>query len=783
MRLTNDKSVPMSRRISFESPQTVKTVTADAAARTVTVTGAPADQTQSRHLRFAGQLKVVLPEGGSVTADGDALEITGASEIVAYWTTGTNYVMCMDDTFDYFSDDDPLDAVKARVNAAESKGYAAVKADHTRDYTELFGRVKLTLGNVEKPSKTTNKLIDDYISGRNSENDNRYYELLYYQFGRYLLIASSREGTLPANLQGVWCNELDPSWDSDYHTNINLQMNYWPAEAANLAECHISETKYIKSLVPRGKKVAEHYHCRSDGGDVRGWTTYHENSIWGNTAPGNYAQAFYFPTAAAWLCQDIYDYYAFNCDDGFLDEYYDVVKQAALFWVDNLMTDTRDGTLVSAPSYSPEHGPFSLGTSADQSLVWELFRNTLELAQAKGDTSAEITEIREAMDKMAMPKIGLGGQLMEWKDEITLDITGDNRHRHINHLLGVYPGTYIVKGRSEKDDAYADAVKETLRVRGDMPEGNTINWAFAWKSVVYAKLFEGDAAYNEYKRLITAAGNRGSVGDNLFDVYGGYVFQIDANLGGVSAASEMLLSSTGNRIIPLAALPAKWRDGAYEGMRARGDFTVDAKWSSGKLDIMTILSGSGKDCTLAYDDVYFAQITCDGEPVKYTVNADDTVTFATEAGKTYSVKMHTAHNVVARRGAQAASCRSAGYTGDRCCVTCDAVLVRGVDIPSQSHNYAADGECTVCGQKYVPDTPDTPSTPEKPDTPTPEIPRDPVSDGEDDGFPLGVTISLTVGLVAACAGLTAFSIVKRRKRKTIVDDAQKNTEGDGDENK
>ncbi len=769
MRLTADDGVSLSRKIYFDSPQTNRQTAAAAAVdgtqATLTVTGAPADQTQEDHLEFAGQLKVVLPSGGKVEADGNSLAITGASEIVAYIATGTNYVMCMDDSFDYFSDEEPLVAVEGRIRKAVELGYDKIKSNHIADYTELFGRVKLSLGNgLQKPEKFTDKLIDGYISGENSGNENRYYELLYFQFGRYLLISSSREGTLPANLQGIWCNETSPKWDSDYHTNINLQMNYWASETTNLSECHISDIEYIKSLVPRGEITAKRYHCKEDGSDVRGWTTYHENSIWGNTAPGNYAKAFYFPTAAAWLCQDIYDYYAFNCDDAYLDEYYDVIKQAALFWVDNLVTDARDGKLVSSPSYSPEHGPFSLGTSADQSLIWELFRNTLELAEAKGDVSGEIDEIRAAMENLSMPQIGLGGQLMEWKDETTLDITGDNHHRHINHLLGIYPGTYIMPGRSERDDALADAVKETLRVRGDMPEGNTINWAFAWKSTVWAKLLNGDKAYEDYKRLITASNHRDSVGDNMFDIYGGKVFQIDANLGGTAAVAEMLLSSTGNRINPLAALPSAWRDGYYEGLRARGDFTVNAKWSRGKLDTAEIISGSGKACTLAYGDVYFAQITCDGKPVKFTVNDDDTITFETEAGKTYEIVQHTGHDVSVT-GRIKPTCVNVGHTGYVYCNTCEAIITAGSEIPILRHNYI-DGVCVGCGDKwnYYPDA-QTDVESENKLPKTSDMPASEPIKSNFGGLPIAATVFISIDAAILGAMIVAAAVKQKTNNK------------------
>lgn len=298
--------------------------------------------------------------------------------------------------------------------------------------------MKLNLGNPPGiPVTTTDSLLKGMDAHTNSESENQYLEMLYFQFGRYLLISSSREGSLPANLQGVWGERLSNPWNSDYHTNINVQMNYWPTQPTNLSRCHLPMVEYVKSLVPRGKYTAQQYYCKPDGGNVRGWVTHHENNIWGNTAPAKKDTPHHFPAGAIWMCQDIWEYYQFNLDKDFLEAYYDVMLQAALFWVDNLWTDERDGTLVANPSHSPEHGEFSLGCSTSQAMIAEMFDMMIKASKVLGkDKEPEIAEIETAMNKLSGPNIGLGGQLMEWKDEVTKDVTGDGGHRHTNHLSG-----------------------------------------------------------------------------------------------------------------------------------------------------------------------------------------------------------------------------------------------------------------------------------------------------------------------------------------------------------
>lgn len=456
--------------------------------------------------------------------------------------------------------------------------------------------------------------------------------MLYFQFGRYLLISSSREGSLPANLQGVWGERLSNPWNSDYHTNINVQMNYWPTQPTNLSRCHLPMVEYVKSLVPRGKYTAQQYYCKPDGGNVRGWVTHHENNIWGNTAPAKKDTPHHFPAGAIWMCQDIWEYYQFNLDKDFLEAYYDVMLQAALFWVDNLWTDERDGTLVANPSHSPEHGEFSLGCSTSQAMIAEMFDMMIKASKVLGkDKEPEIAEIKTAMNKLSGPKIGLGGQLMEWKDEVTKDVTGDGGHRHTNHLFWLHPGSQIVIGRSEEDDKYANAMKVTLNTRGDEGTG----WSKAWKLNFWARLHDGNRSHallRSAMKLTVPQGRFGGVYTNLFDAHP--PFQIDGNFGCTAGIAEMLMQSQGGYIELLPALPDAWKDGAFKGMKARGNFEVDVTWKEGQITSIEILSNAGAECMLKYPDAKSLKVS----GAKVRVLADDRIAFDTVKGKRYTIR-------------------------------------------------------------------------------------------------------------------------------------------------
>ncbi|SFL30443.1 alpha-L-fucosidase 2 [Porphyromonadaceae bacterium KH3CP3RA] len=598
IRLTADKRGSLSHTFYFTSPQ--ESILMSARDNIITLEGRPADHGDDG-LKFVQQM-IIIPTGGTISNDGNQIKVKNADEILLISSAATNYHQSMNTDFNYFSGINPCNTVENTIHKAAQKTYTQLLDTHIQDYKSLYDRMSISLGNAANiNNKTTDELLKGYKDGTNTPAENLYLEQLYYQFGRYLLISSSRKGSLPANLQGIWAKGLTPPWNADYHTNINVQMNYWLAQQTNLSDCHIPVIEYTKSLVPRGRLTAQHYYCKQDGSPVRGWVIHHENNIWGNTGPGNWYTAFYFPAAAAWMCQDIWEYYQFNQDIEFLRDYYPIMADAALFWVDNLWRDSRDGTLVANPSYSPEHGPYSLGASADQAIIWELFDMVIKASDTLKYDTPELQEIKKAKDQLAGPKIGLAGQLMEWKDELLMDITGDNGHRHVNHLHWLHPGSRIVSGRSAEEDLYAKAMQTTLDTRGDGGTG----WSKAWKINFWARLHDGDRAHKLVQEIL-----KESTLKNLFDTHP--PFQIDGNFGATSGMTEMLVQSHGGYIELLPSLPDAWTSGSFKGIKARGNFEIEAEWKNGKIISLWITSGSGNNCRVKYNGKMFSFPTTAG---------------------------------------------------------------------------------------------------------------------------------------------------------------------------
>jgi alpha-L-fucosidase 2 len=623
IRLTADKPGSISKCIEIKSDHTNVNILAESSV--LTMTGQPKDQNPNG-LKFAQQIKVINT-GGTLTVANGGILVEHADEALIIIAADTNWQQCYDNSYNYFSDINPLDKVKEIVLNAANTGYNKLKEEHIKDYTNLYNRVKFSLDGVSVPEKTTDKLVKEY-NRSNYENDDLYLEMLYYQFGRYLLISSSRKGGLPANLQGIWAQGLNPPWSADYHTNINVQMNYWLAEQTNLSECHMPMIDYAIAQIPRGTETAKMYHAKQDGGDVRGWTLYHENNIWGNTMPAT-SYAFCFSNGAAWLCDDIWQHYLFTLDTDFLRKNYNAMLDAALFWIDNIWEDERDGTLVSNPSYSPEHGPFTLGCTSDQAIIWVLFDQVIRASEVLGIESRELDEIKNAKNRLHMPGIGLGGQLLEWKDEIGIDLTGDGEHRHANHLHILHPGSYIVAGRSEWDEKYVNAMKVSLNTRGDGGTG----WSKAWKINFWARLRDGDRSHKLLSELLTH-----STLVNLFDTHP--PFQIDGNFGATAGMTEMLLQSQGDSVDLLAAIPAKWVSGMVSGLKARGNFEISSKWKNKTATSFEILSNSGAECVLRYSKLSRANIVNSaGDKINFEVIDTDKVKFKTTKGEVYNITL------------------------------------------------------------------------------------------------------------------------------------------------
>ncbi|WP_338394939.1 glycoside hydrolase family 95 protein [Fulvitalea axinellae] len=535
----------------------------------------------------------ILPTGGKLTKDGNGLKVTGADACLVILASATD-----------FNNENPESVVKERVDNASKKSFEDILSAHQADYSRYFDRLSINLGNSQHRFFPTDQRLEAVKKGG---SDPGLLELMY-QYGRYLLISSSRENTMPANLQGIWADGIRTPWNSDYHININLQMNYWVAENANLPELHLPLFEYIGNLRESGRKTAKNlYGCR-------GFTAHHASDIWAYTTAYGKPSYALWPMGVAWISRHLWEHYEFTQDEKFLRETaYPILREASLFCYDYLTKHPKTGKWVSGPSTSPENTFFdsegkrasiNMGSSMDQQIINDLFSNCIKASEILGIDKGYRKKLIAKKKNLASPEIGSDGRIKEWSEEFKEVNKG---HRHMSHLYGLYPAEQF---SWQKTPEFMKAAEKVIQTRLQNGGGHT-GWSRAWMINFYARLRSGDdAGFNVYALL------RKSTLPNLFDNHP--PFQIDGNFGFTAGVTEMLVQSHAGQIVLLPALPKDWETGEISGVKARGAFEINMKWDEGKVKEASVKSLKGNDCSISINGKVYD--------------------FKTEAGKTYNLE-------------------------------------------------------------------------------------------------------------------------------------------------